>query len=78
MKQISQSLTSDGFLNSGLSFAAIGADAASTARKPCTKGRAKATSPIRLMLEMDRSNRLETPAWILLAISACVALGLSL
>jgi len=77
MKQISQSLTQDGFLNSGLGFAGIGADAANMARKPRAKGWGKKTSPISLMLEMHASNHLETPVWILLAVSACAALALS-
>ena len=78
MKEISQSLTQDGLLNSGFGFVRMVADAARASRKPGTGARPKSTSPIRFMLEMQRSNRLETPIWILLAASACVALALSL
>ncbi len=77
MKEISQSLTQDGLLNSVFGFVRMVADAAK-ARKPRAGGRAMPTSPIGFMLEMQRSNRLETPIWILLGASACVALALSL
>ena len=73
---MSQSLTQDGLLNSGFGFVRMVADAAKAARKP--QGHEKSTSPINFVLEMQRSNRLETPIWILLAASACVALALSL
>ena len=78
MKQISQSLTQDGLLNSGFGFVRMIADAAKASRKPRAGGRANTTSPIGFVLEMQRSNRLETPVWILLGASACVALALSL
>ena len=77
MKEISQSLTQDGLLNSGFGSVRMIADAAKT-HKPRAGGRPKSTSPIGFMLEMQRSNRLETPIWILLAASAWVALALSL
>jgi len=77
MKQISQSLTQNGFLNPGLTLLGIGTDTATPSRKPRVRGRAKEPSPS-LMVEMHRSNRIETPVWILLAVSACVALALSL
>jgi len=51
-------------------------EAAKAGGKP--RGRANTTLPIGFMLEMQRSNRLETPIWILLGASACVALALSL
>jgi hypothetical protein len=76
MNQITQSLTQGRLLNSGFGFARMDTDAGKAARKP--RGRVKSNSPIRFMLEMQRSNRLETPIWILLAAAACVALGLSL
>jgi len=76
MKQISQSLTQDGLLNSGFGFVRMVTEAAKAGGKP--RGRANTTSPIGFMLEMQRSNRLETPIWILLGASACVALALSL
>ena len=78
MKQISQSLTQDGLLNSGFGFVRMVADAARTTGKLQAERRLKSTSPIGFMLEMQRSNRLETPIWMLLAASACVALALSL
>ena len=77
MKEISQSLTQDGLLNSGFGFVRMVADAAKD-RKPIAGGCPKSTSPIGFMMEMQRSNRLETPIWILLGASACVALALSL
>ena len=78
MKEIGQSLTQDGLLNSGFGFVRMVADAARAARKPRAESRPKSTAPIGFMLEMQRSNRLETPIWILLAATACVALALSL
>ena len=78
MKEISQSLTQDGLLNSGFGFVRMVADAAKAARKLRAGARPKPTSPIGFILEMQRSNRLETPIWILLAATACVALALSL
>jgi hypothetical protein len=75
MKDMSQSLTQNGFLNSGFSLAGIGAS-----NKACQDGinvNRKRTLPVHLMLEMHESSRMETPFWIMLALSACVALAIS-
>ena len=78
MKQISQSITQDGLLNSGFGFVRMVTDAARATGRAQAKSHQKSSSSIRLALAMKESNRLETPIWILLAASACVALALSL